>query len=350
VAVESPQTAPPVEAGGSRPLLSVIVLGWNGRDDIEDCLTSLLDQTLPRDQYDVLYVDNGSRDGSLQLVQERFSEVRTLALDHNYGYCEGNNIGFGETAGEYVVFLNQDTVLHHASLEELLTAVRASPEIVAAHANVIQPWYPEFAGITERADVQAGYTAEVTRLGYMRYRRLRSMSPVDTIFIHTVCAILRREVVDELGYVFDPDFFAYAEDLDLGLRIRALGYRSVVVPKAIVYHKHTLKTDASWSTVVKTVRIIRNRYLAFYKVMSGWEFTLMAALLTVGAPFNALEFGLAPSRRALYGLALVPAALVALAVTLFHLPQYAAKRRRIRERAVRKGSWCLRTVWTGVGA
>jgi hypothetical protein len=76
----------------------------------------------------------------------------------------------------------------------------------------------------------------------------------------------------------------------------------------------------------------------------------MAALLTIGAPFNALEFGLAPSRRFLYGLALVPATVLALVVTLFHLPQYAVKRRRIRERAARKGSWCLRTVWTGVGA
>ncbi|MEX1254418.1 MAG: glycosyltransferase family 2 protein [Dehalococcoidia bacterium] len=349
MAVESPQAAAPAEAASSRPMVSVIVLGWNGRQDLEGCLSSLLDQTLPRDQYDVLYVDNGSRDGSLEFVRDRFPDVRVLALDRNYGYCEGNNIGFGETRGQFAVFLNQDAVLHRACLQELVNAVRSSPEIVAAHANIIQPWYPEFAGIDERAGVDAGFTAEVTRLGYMRYRRLRSMQPVDTIFIHTVCAIVRRDAVDELEYVFDPDFFAYAEDLDLGLRIRALGYRSVVVPKAIVYHKHTLKTDMSWSTVVKTVRIIRNRYLAFYKVMSGWEFALMAVLLTVGAPFNALEFGLKPSRTILYGLALVPATLIALVVTLGHLPQYAAKRRRIRERAARRGAWCLRALWTGAG-
>ncbi len=352
MAVESPEAVTAAPATSSaRPPVSVIVLGWNGRAYLEDCLSSLFDQTLPLDQYDVLYVDNGSRDGSVEFVRERFPQAGVLALDHNYGYCEGNNIGFRETRGEFVVFLNQDAVLHRACLEELLAAARSASDIVAAHANIIQPWYPEFAGKGERAHAGAAYTAEVNRLGYMHYRRLPSMArPVDTIFVHTVCAIVRREFADAFGYAFDPDFFAYAEDLDLGLRIRALGYRSVVAPRAIVYHEHTLKTDLSWSTVVKTVRIIRNRYLAFYKVMSGWEFALMALLLTLGAPFNAREFGLSPARQLLYGLALIPATMAGLAVTLLQLPRYAEKRRRIRERAARKGPWCLRALWAGRGA
>jgi hypothetical protein len=328
------------------PLASVIVLGWNGREYLEDCLASVLDQDLPRDRYEVLYVDNGSADGSADLVRERFPDVRVLALDRNYGYCEGNNIGFRETRGEFVFFLNQDTVLHRACLTRLLDAL-AAPGVVAAFANIIQPWYPEFAGVTERAVVNAGYTAEVNRLGFIHYRRLPSMEPADTIFLHTVCAVIRRDVVAELGYVFDPDFFAYAEDLDLGLRIRALGYRSVVVPQAIVYHKHTLETKQSFW---KVVRIIRNRYLSFYKVMSGWEFALMVPLLTIGAPLNAMEFGLDVRRRLLYGAALVPAAAVALAVTLAQLPRFAAKRRLVRSRIPGRGSWCLRALWQGVQA
>lgn len=328
-------------------MASVIVLGWNGRPYLEDCLASLLDQDLPREQYEVMYVDNGSVDGSADLVRERFPDVRVLALDHNHGYCEGNNIGFRETRGEFVFFLNQDTVLHRACLNELLAAVRSSPRIVAAHSNIIQPWYPEFAGIAARADVGVGYTADVNRLGFVHYRRLASMEPTDTLILHTVCAVIRRDVVRELEYVFDPGFFAYAEDLDLGLRIRALGYRSVIVPRAIVYHKHTLETKQSFW---KVVRIIRNRYLAFYKVMSVWEFVLMVPLLTVGAPLNAMEFGLSLPRRLLYGAALVPATVVALVVTLAQLRRFAAKRRAVRSRAPAGGSWCLRALWRGVQA
>ena len=334
------------EAGAGRPLVSVIVLGFNGRDYLEDCLAALLDQDLPRDRYELLYVDNASLDGSAALVSERFPQVRVLALDRNYGYAEGNNIGYREARGDFVVFLNQDTVPHRSLLRELLEAVSASPDIAAAHANVIQPWYPEFSGIADRADVRVAYTSEVNRLGYVRYGRLPSMErPVDTVFLHGVCIMIRRNVAEELGYVFDPDFFTYAEDLDLGLRVRAIGYRSVAVPKAVVYHKHTLQTKLEWYTVVKTVRIIRNRYLAFFKVMSGWEFALMVPLMTLGAPFNAAEFGLDRVRGVLYGLGLVPATAAALVVALAQLPQYSAKRRQVRLQAARKGSWCLRALW-----
>lgn len=334
--------------GTERPLASVIVLGYNGREYLDDCLSSVLDQDLAPERYDVLYVDNGSRDGSVGFVRERFPAARVLALDRNYGYAEGNDIGFRKTRGEVVVFLNQDTVVHRSWLRELLAGVQSAPDVMAAHANIIQPWYQEFAGISGRDDVHVGYTSEVNRLGYIHYERLPSTDRlVDTLFLHGVCIAIRRDLAEQLDYVFDPDFFAYAEDLDLGLRVRALGYRSVAVPKAVVYHKHALKTNVSWATVVKTVRIIRNRYLAFFKVMSVWEFLVMAPLLTVGAPFNALEFGLGRRQRLLYGLALVPATMLALVVTLAQLPRYVAKRRRVREHAAQRRSWCLRALMLG---
>ncbi len=336
-----------VAESGGPPRASIIVLGYHGWHYIEPCLDAVLDQDMPLDSYEILYVDNKSLDDSSPRVRATFPGVRVVALDRNYGYAEGNNKGFAEAQGEYVVFLNEDTVVHRSWLRELIEAVSVSPEVVAAHANIIQPWYPEYAGISERAFPNATYTSEVNRLGYVQYAKLPpSDEPVDTLFLHGVCIILRRDVGEELQYIFDPDFFAYAEDLDLGLRVRALGYRSVVAAKAVVYHKHTLQTAANWATVVKTVRIIRNRHLAFYKVMAGWEFALMAVILTIGAPINSSEFGLSRARQVLYGLALIPAALAALVTTLFHLPRYAAKRRWIRDHAKRPGAWCLRALWS----
>ena len=333
------------------PLVSVIVLGWNGREFLSDCLGSVLDQDLPSSEYEVLYVDNGSRDGSSEFVRTRFPDVPVLALERNFGYAEGNNIGFRDTRGEFVVFLNQDTVAHRSWLRELVGGVRSTPDIRAAHANVIQPWYPEHEGLERWAPASSAYTAELNRFGYAKYRKLESVSgPVDVLFLHGVSIIIHRSVVDELGYIFDPEFFAYAEDMDLGLRIRALGYRCVVIPAAVVYHKHRLKTDLSWATFVKTVRIIRNRYLAFYKVMALPEFALMSTLLTLGSPLNAGEFGLHPVARIIYGIGLLPVTLVSLVVTLWHLPRFAAKRREVRARTARPGAWCLRAVWNGVAA
>lgn len=340
--------AVPVEAASNvRPRATVIVLGYHGWHYIEPCLESLLEQDLPAEEYEILYVDNQSLDGSAPRVRERFPQVRMLELDRNYGYAEGNNKGFDAARGEYVVFLNEDTEAHRSWLRELLEAVSASPDIAAGHANIIQPWYPEFDGIATRASSEAVYTSEVNRLGYIQYEKLpHGTGDIDTLFLHGVCIILRRDVGEELGYVFDPDFFAYAEDLDLGLRVRALGYRSVVAGRAVVYHKHTLQTGANWLTVVKTVRIIRNRYLSFFKVMPGWEFAVMAAILTIGAPFNASEFGLGRIRQIVYGLALVPATLAALVTTVFYLPRYTQKRRWVREHSRQPGAWCLRALWS----
>lgn len=331
----------------SRPVASVIILGFWGRKFVDDCLSSVLDQDMPPEQYEVLYVDNGSADHAGELVRERYPRARVLELDRNYGYAEGNNIGFRNTTGSLAVFLNEDTAVNRSWLRSLIEAMSSSPEVGAAHANVIQPWYPEFAGIGERADAPVAYTSEVNRFGFIGYHKLPSIDRLyGTIFLHGVCIVVRRSLGDQLGYIFDPDFFAYAEDLDLGLRVRALGFRSLAVPRAVVYHKHKLQTAFSWYTVVKTVRIIRNRYLAFYKVMSGWEFALMVPIMTVGAPFNSVEFGLGRMRQVLYGLALIPATLAALVITLVQLPKYAAKRREVRRHAGGRSPWCLRALWS----
>ena len=80
---------------------SVIVLGYNGRRYLDACFRSLEDQDMPRDTYELLYVDNGSSDGSVSYVEERFGDVRVVRLDRNYGYAEGNNIGFRHSAGPF---------------------------------------------------------------------------------------------------------------------------------------------------------------------------------------------------------------------------------------------------------
>lgn len=328
------------------PLASVVVLGYNGLPYLDGCLGSVLDQDLPRSQYEVLYVDNGSRDGSAPYVRERFSGVRVLELDRNYGYAEGNNIGYRHTRGAFVAFLNQDTVVHRGWLRELAEGLTSSPGIMAGHSNIIQPWYPEFAAAESRADPGAAYTAEVSRLGYIRYRRLPATEePVDTLFLHGVSLMIRRELADMLGYIFDPDFFAYAEDLDLGLRVRSLGYRTVVVPRSVVYHLHTLHTRLRPETFVRTVRIVRNRYLSFFKAMTVPEFLLALPLITLGGPWNATEFGLSPPQRLLYGLFLVPVTVAALLAALYQIPSYATKRQEVLSRRSGGRFWCLRALW-----
>jgi GT2 family glycosyltransferase len=343
-----PEEPGPATAEQTEPLASVIVLGWNGRRFLDDCLSSVFDQDLGA-EYEVIYCDNGSKDGSVEYVSGRYPAARIVPLDKNHGYSEGNNIAFRHARGRYVVFLNQDVVVHRSWLRELIAGVTSAPDVMAAHANVIQSWYPEFKGIHERAASSVAYTAELSPLGYVRYHRLGAVSdPVEVLFLHGVSIIIPRSLGEQLDYIFDPEMFAYAEDMDLGLRVRALGYRCVIVPKAVVYHKHELKTALTWRTVKNTVRIVRNRYLAYYKVMSIPEFAMMSLLLTIGAPLNAGEFGLTWPKRIVYGVGLVPITAMALVETLWSLPAYSEKRRRVRGRAARRGPWSLKATLMGV--
>lgn len=330
------------------PLVSVVILGWNGLEYVDECLSSVLDQDFGR-PYEVLFVDNGSTDGTPERVAS-CERVTLHRLDRNYGYCEGNNIGYGHASGDYVVFLNQDVVAHRSWLRELVAALESQPGIAAAHANIIQPWYPEFAAMERVEPVAAAYTADLSPLGLVHYRKLSGASPVvDTMFLHGVSIIVKRELIDELGYAFDPDMFAYAEDLDLALRTRALGYRTVVATRATVYHKHTLDSRPSLRSLIKTVRIIRNRLLALWKCTTWAEFAPLALVTVIGAPFNAGEFGLPASRRIAYFVMLIPPSVLAAFAAFAAMPSYAGRRRTVlRTRRVGRW-WFLRTILSSRG-
>lgn len=325
------------------PIASVIVLGWNGRAYVDDCLTSVLDQDFDR-PYEVLFVDNGSTDGTPERVAS-YANVVLHRLDHNYGYCQGNNIGYGHTTGDYVVFLNQDVVAHRSWLRELVAVLESDTSIRAAHANIIQPWYPEFDAMERIAPVATAHTADLSPLGFIHYRQVPTdRGAIDTLFLHGVSVIVSRALIDELGYAFDPDMFAYAEDMDLGLRVRSAGYRTVIATRSVIYHKHTLASGLSLGTFRKTVRIIRNRLLALWKSSTWPEFAPLALVTLFGAPLNAGEFGLPPWKRLLYGALLIPPTLVATFATVAAMPHYAARRRHVLASRRVGRWWLLRTM------
>ena len=327
---------------------SVVVLGYNGLRYMEGCISSVLDQDMPRDEYEVLYVDNASTDGSAAYVCEKFPDVRAVEFDRNHGFAAGNNLAVPYTSGEWIVFLNQDTVAARSWLRELIEAVDSSPQIMAGHSNIIHPWYPDFAGVESRAEARHAYTPDLMRWGYCRYRDLGPAGgPVDVLILSGAALALRRTVLPEIGYVFDDEFFAYGEDWDLGLRIRSLGHRCVLAPRSTVYHLYTPKTGLKWRNFAATVRNVRNRYLAFYKVMSWPQFLATAAILTIGAPFNAFEFGLKRHYQLLYAAALLPTTALAVFAAAWNLPRYSEKRRAVLNARVKRPGWCLRSIWRG---
>jgi GT2 family glycosyltransferase len=232
--------------------VSVIVVNWNGRPHLELCLGSLLGQTLAG--VEVVLVDNGSSDGSVELVRERFGDrVRLLVESENVGYARGLNDGIRIARGRYLLALNNDTEVAPECLALLVAAADRHP-----NAGLFAPKILNF----ERRNVidNVGHLLYPDGLSRGRGRLEEDHGQYDReeeILLASGCAVLlRRAMLADIG-LFDEVLFAYCDDTDLGLRAQLAGWRCRSVPAAIVYHKYSAATDAY--SPLKAFLVERNR-------------------------------------------------------------------------------------------
>jgi GT2 family glycosyltransferase len=214
-------------------LATVVVVNYNGRRHLPDCLAALERQTLPRHRYEVLFLDNGSHDGSVEYVRTHFPGVRVLALDRNLGFVGANNLGIRLARGRYVALLNNDTRVHPGWLEALIAAARSGGGRVG--------------GVTSRI-VFRDDPATLNSTGLVLYRDGRGgdrdLGRPDGPAAHIpdevfggcgASLLLTRELLDDIGG-FDPKLFMYYEDLDLAWRARLRGWRFLYAPDSVVEH------------------------------------------------------------------------------------------------------------------
>jgi len=333
----------------SKPRVSVIVLGYNEEQYLEGCLASVLDQDYPRDQYEVLFVDNGSSDGSLELVRGRFPEVRAISLDRNYGFGGGNNRGAAHAQGDLVVFLNSDTVVHRGWLGGLVRGMVADPQVKACAAGGLAPDLPGFEAMEREALPDYVYYADIVRFGHVGLNRIRSGAPPPrTLHLAGCTAMLDLSILDELEYIFDESFFLDGDDTDLGFRVNSLGYKMVVVPEALFYHLAKNipgSLEPSRRTLRRMVRMHRNRFVTYYRNMHTAEFLLALPLLLFGSPLKPFTFEMSLGRKLAYAATIVPVTWYAFAQALLvHFPRHAEERRRILKRRRREPFWFLKQI------
>jgi len=213
--------------------VSLIVLNWNGKHHLERCLSSLLAQTYP--DFEVILVDNASTDGSVEFVRERFPKVKIIRNDKNLGFAAGNNVAIKATQGNYVATLNNDTQVDPHWLEELVKAAEADPKVGMCASKMLFLHQPDMINSTGISLDKAGIAWD------RRGGEPDQDTGIEPIEIFGPCAgaaLYRRRMLEEVG-LFDEDFFAYLEDVDLAWRARLAGWRCLYVPKAVVYHLYS---------------------------------------------------------------------------------------------------------------
>jgi GT2 family glycosyltransferase len=244
----------------SHPLVSAIIVNWNGGTMLEEAIASLLDQTWP--SLEVILVDNASSDGSVEQAIRRFGRrVVVVRNAKNEGFARGNNIGFAAAKGEWVFLLNSDAVCAPDTIERLMRFVENRPDVGHLACRVLQAHRPNFfdsAGLLLYPDgVCRSRGWEEKDLG--QYDEAR-----EVIAAHGCACALRKAMLDEIGG-FDEDFFCYLEDMDLGVRGQLAGWKCWYVPDTRVLHRKSM--SAGNYSVFKAFHVERNRIYCLWKWM-----------------------------------------------------------------------------------
>jgi hypothetical protein len=276
------------------PKVYIIILNWNGKNLLKDCLSSLFKLT-DYPNYKVIVVDNGSSDGSVEFVKKKFPKTVVLALDKNYGFAKGNNEGIKKALNKkckYVVTLNNDTKLTRNWLKELVRVAESDEKIGMCAPKILfmnDPKRINTTGISLRRVVDA-----IDR-GFNQFDNGK-FDKLEEIFGPCAAAALYRcKMLEEIG-LFDEDYFAYQEDVDLALRARLAGWKCMYVPFSIVYHKGSATAAKFLRSPIRMYVVSKNRLSTVIKnlgistIILYFPFFLFIELATLftflRAPFN----------------------------------------------------------------
>ncbi|MGH9253120.1 MAG: glycosyltransferase family 2 protein [Vicinamibacterales bacterium] len=211
------------------PEVSVVVVTWNGKQYLEGCLDAAVSQS--GIAAEIILVDNGSSDGTVDFVRARFPQVRIVTLPENRGFTGGNNAGAKEARGEFLAFLNNDAIPDSTWLRALRDGIDPSSRALLATSRIV---YMHDASVIDSAGdglFRAGGA-------FKRHHGASVHTAIASGEVFGVCGaacLIAKRVFDELGG-FDEDFFASHEDVDLSYRARLRGYRCRYVADAIVRH------------------------------------------------------------------------------------------------------------------
>jgi GT2 family glycosyltransferase len=266
-------------SASSNPVgVTALVLNWNGDRVVGDCVRSLQAQDYPA--LEILVVDNASTDGSAERVRREFLGVRLHVNEKNLGFGGGNNVGINLARMPYILMCNNDTRLAPDAVRRLVEALDADPRAGSATPCIILA----ATGLVDATGIVV--CPDGLALGRGRAEKPEALrDPAEVFYASDCCCLYRRAMLDALrlpgGELYDEDFFAYADETDMGWRAQRLGWKSLYVPSALVYHHHAASSGSVSPLLARLVE--RNRVWVAVKNFPAW-------LLVYGAAWTLYRF------------------------------------------------------------
>ena len=204
--------------------LSIIIVGFNTKCFLEKCLGSISRQRVNGD-LEVIVVDNGSQDNSCEMIKNKFSKVKLIENKENFGFGKANNQGAKIARGDYLFFLNPDTLIKDNIFPKIIEVFKNDPQV-----GIVSPLL-----VLENGEIQPWAYGQEENLPQLIKRKIKKDLNKTIDWVSGAAFVTRADIFRKIGG-FDENFFAYFEDRDLCLRIRKIGYKIVVLPEIKVIH------------------------------------------------------------------------------------------------------------------
>lgn len=274
----------------NKPQLSIIIVSWNVRDLLRKCLQSIYKQT--KTPFEIIVIDNASRDGSADMVAEEFSEVELIRNEKNKGFAAANNQGVAKAKGSYVIFLNDDTEILAHALDRMVAFLQAHDSVGIAGARLLNPdksiqigTARMFPTLKILVTMLLGLHSFLMKKKWLRDYYMTAAKFKRTVNVDQVMGaslMTRMELLRRVGS-FDEKFWIWFEEVDLCKRYKDAGYQVKVVADAeIIHHKG--------KSFVQTVKIKKHFYLSRSMIVYSYKHLPLYAPLVLASlwPFGFL--------------------------------------------------------------
>jgi GT2 family glycosyltransferase len=254
----------------------VVIVNWNTAEILSECLQSI-QQSTKSILYKICVVDNGSTDGSVEMVSEHFPEVLLISNKMNRGYAKANNQGISIARGRYVLLLNSDTIIPFGALDQLVAVANKfgerlgvlAPRLKEADGH-IQNSIASFPSLTKGLITHLPFSDIVIPKRIIDHYSIQAEKcncPCEVDYASGACLLVSKEAIDQVGGL-DEDYFMYGEDIDLCYSLRQAGWSVIYYPDIEIIHLGNQSGKEKWGSSRLAVQRFSERM--FYMKSYGW--------------------------------------------------------------------------------
>jgi hypothetical protein len=247
------------------PKVSIIIVSWNGKNWLEQCLESLYTQHYQN--IEIIVVDNNSSDESVAFLKKKYPKVKTISNETNLGFAQANNVGLAQATGEYILFLNNDTKVTPDFLEPLVEVLKKNPHIGGVQSRIRLLEKPDYL---DSVAAYLTFTGMIYHYGIAKKDQSEYQKRIATFSAKGACMLFKKQVLDEVmvnNELFDSSYFAYFEETDMCHRVWLAGYHIVFEPKSLIYHQMGGTSTAMQNSFIQ-FHSFKNRINSYLKNLS----------------------------------------------------------------------------------